>query len=118
MFIRQIFFTTALEIDDLAIHLGLRISDESSENYWMWVIGMLDGYELDITRTHTLPPKDTETKIFMLNHGGNFTNELMEKLISRLKLVGVTSIRLGVFRKTKKPEIGKYKFHHSEILLI
>ena len=86
--ITDVWFRSALTLDEIARQLELRDVSLDYENHWEWVIGSLDGVALDVTRTHTEPAADTDTNIFILAREPpkpSFGAELLDELIGRLR---------------------------------
>lgn len=57
-----------------------------SEDHWEWVIGDLAGAKVDITRTHKVPRKQADTRLFLLN-GENrreYSVDMIVRIVSRL----------------------------------
>src|SRR5262245_17969172 len=82
--VTDIWFRSALPLDEIAARLGLSDITHDVEDYWEWVIGTLAGAQLDITRTYTQPPRTTDTRIF-LTENTEFSNELITEVVSRLR---------------------------------
>jgi hypothetical protein len=82
--VTEIWFRSALALDEITVKLGLADVAFGAENYWEWAIGMLSGKQLDITRPHTQPAEATDTRIFLLDNT-RFTDELIVDVVSRLR---------------------------------
>src|SRR5262245_20460694 len=82
--VTDIWFRSALPLDEIAARLGLNNITHDAEDYWEWVIGTLAGAQFDITRTYTQPPGTTNTRIFLVNNT-EFSNELITEVVSRLR---------------------------------
>jgi hypothetical protein len=82
--ITDVWFRSTLPLAEVAARLGLLDVSEDAENYWAWVIGTLDGVRLDITRTHTRPAGEVDTRAFVQGRGG-FSTALLEELVRRLR---------------------------------
>jgi hypothetical protein len=93
--ITDVWFVTKLDIEELAEKIGLSDIDADAENYWEWVTGSLIEFKLDITRTHTVPPEETETRIFLLEEKKQFTQELCDLIEERLKQLNIAPIHFG-----------------------
>ncbi len=92
--ITDLWFRFGGTLEQLAEGLGLEGVSFDAENYWEWVIGSFRGVELDVTRTHTLAPLETDTRIFRLDRAP-FENEPIEELAGRLLRLGVASVKCG-----------------------
>jgi len=68
--ITDIWFYTGLPLIELGAAPGLAGIDPDGENYWEWIIGDLVGAALDITRTHTVPPRTRPRGSFALADNG------------------------------------------------
>jgi hypothetical protein len=92
--ITDIWFRSSASLRSIAEQLQLSDVSYDLENYWEWVIGTLNGASLDITRTHTCPPADTDTRIFLL---GNrfFPPALTRELVLRLRALTSGPIYVG-----------------------
>lgn len=67
-------FRSALELEELASVLGLDPVEFDAENEDEWALGTLGGFDdIDVARTHLLPPGETRTKIFRYNAGPDRT---------------------------------------------
>lgn len=95
MKITHIWFYTSLSLEDLNDALGAELDYADGENYWEWSVSTLNGMELDITRTHTKPPAETPTIIFLLSNPSEFTEEQLTLIIDKLKQSGIMPISLG-----------------------
>lgn len=82
--IRMIWFHTTLELMQLAAALGFEQPRYDGENYWDWVIGTVNGIELDICNSHTLPNAAQDTVLFQ-TETEEFEPELKMLMIERLK---------------------------------
>jgi len=82
--VTDIWFRSALSLDEITVKLGLADVTFDAENYWEWAIGTLSGMQLDITRTHTQPAEATDTRIFLLGNM-RFTDDLIADVVSRLR---------------------------------
>lgn len=92
--ITDLWFRTARSLHEIAVGLGLTTVTYDMENYWQWVIGTFAGVELDITRTHTRPAADTDTRIFRIGQG-TFGPTLKIALVTQLRPLIPTPIYCG-----------------------
>jgi hypothetical protein len=92
--ITDIWFRTALPLAEIAERLGLGEVTQDAEDYWAWVIGTLMGEWLDITRTHTRSPADTDTRIFRVD-GGPFTTGMLAEIVVRVREFVSSSVVAG-----------------------
>jgi hypothetical protein len=86
--ITDVWFRSPLSLAEMAVHLALREVHENIENRWQWVIGRLNLTKLDITRDHTEPAVETDTRIFILSGGRkirSFDERLLNELVRRLR---------------------------------
>lgn len=95
--VTDIWFVAEIEIEELAEKLGLSDIVVDAENYWEWATGELEGFKLDITRTHTVNPKETDTRIFLLGDNEQFSKELCDQLVRKLKTLNIAPIYLGIW---------------------
>jgi hypothetical protein len=62
-------FVSALSLEDLAERVGLHPVEFDAENEDEWALGSVAGFsDIDIARTHLLPPNETRTSVFRYNH--------------------------------------------------
>jgi hypothetical protein len=92
--VTDIWFRSPLALGEIAAAVGLSNVREDSENYWAWVIGTLDGVDLDITRTHTRPAARVDTRIFRFDNQA-FTVDQQHLLRSRLLQVVTGDVCFG-----------------------
>ncbi|AGZ42922.1 hypothetical protein [Actinoplanes friuliensis] len=85
-------FRTTRSLEDVAAALGAPVSLEDAEDHWEWVLADLDGVIIDITRTHTVPAGDTDTRIFRYDNQP-FSAELRQHLVDRLTAAGLLTGR-------------------------
>ncbi len=90
----DIWFRTALSLEALAESIGLTDTTYDAENYWEWVIGTFDSMELDVTRTHTLDSRETEARIFRVDHD-QFTDSEIKRICAKLFLIAESDICWG-----------------------
>jgi prophage antirepressor-like protein len=93
--ITHVWFVTEMNLYNLAHKLGMVNIEEDAENFWEWVTGELMGVTLDITRTHTVPPTKTDTRIFLLDKNNYFPDELLDILTKKLKILQISPLYLG-----------------------
>src|SRR5688572_9501225 len=82
--VTDVWFRSGLKLREIAARLGLQGVTYDVENYWEWVIGTLGQVQLDITRTHTRPADQVDTRIFLLDKPA-FDEALIAELVGRLK---------------------------------
>ena len=102
----DIWFPSTYSLQRIAARLEMEYCQFDAENYWEWVIGSFEGIEIDITRTHTLPMDETETRIFRLDHNA-FSEQTKFKLIERLKNFVHGPIQCGKMTGTVGHEFSK-----------
>jgi len=62
-------FVSALSLDELAERIGLDPVEFDAENEDEWALGSVAGFsDIDIARTHLVPPNETRTSVFRYNH--------------------------------------------------
>jgi hypothetical protein len=62
-------FRTNMSLEQLALVVGLQDFELDYENEDEWVIGSCDGISnIDICRTHKVPPLETETTLLRYHH--------------------------------------------------
>jgi hypothetical protein len=89
--------------------LGFELVEFDYENVWEWTISSFDGYKLDICRDHTESRLKTFTNIFRIDQNKEpFADDLLEKIISKLKDIGVTPIYVGKLW-INKDEVFEYE---------
>ncbi|QDT69378.1 hypothetical protein MalM25_23150 [Planctomycetes bacterium MalM25] len=95
----DIWFRTERSLETVADLLGLGGVTCDAENHWEWVIGTLvtDDLQLDVTRTHTLPPGQADTRIFRLDNLP-FTDEQIQKISNLLLPITTSEITWGQWR--------------------
>ena len=92
--VTDLWFRSNLPLAEVAQRLGLRDVTEDAEDYWAWVIGILCDVRLDITRTHTRPAGEVDTRVFVLG-GGGFSESLLAELVGRLRAFLPGTLRCG-----------------------
>ncbi len=90
----DIWFRAAMSLDEIAIAIGMSDQVHDAEDYWEWVIGELNGIQLDLTRSHTKPRTDSDTRIFRLDNL-QFSESEIEALCDRLCSATNSTIRWG-----------------------
>ena len=96
---------TEYSLEELADKLDLEKTYYDIENYWEWVVGRMDyGYDgLNISRTHTLLPHESDTRIVV----GSMSQRGLNTLIERLQGIGITPIYLGFWGYIGNEEFEK-----------
>jgi hypothetical protein len=92
--ITDIWFRSARSLEEIADALGLVEVNYDAEDYWEWMIGTFGDVKLDVTRTHTCPPQQTDTRIFQVGRGA-FGKDLIDGIVSRLSPVASAPISCG-----------------------
>lgn len=92
--VTDVWFRSPLDLTEIVQALGLDEVSFDAEDYWEWAIGTLDEVQLDVTRPHREPAATVDTRIFRLDNGP-LSNELLEKLIDRLRNVARGRISWG-----------------------
>jgi len=82
--VRKIWFRSKLGLMELAIELGFEEPHYDGENYWDWVIGTVNGIELDVCNSHTLPNAAQDTELYQ-TETDEFEPDLKKLMIERLK---------------------------------
>lgn len=90
----DIWFRTRVELQDVGQALTLSGLEYDAENHWEWIIGGLGGVELDITRTHTRPPDEADTRIFRVDRG-DFEAEMIGRIAELLRTIALGPIQVG-----------------------
>ncbi|MDJ0836312.1 MAG: hypothetical protein QNK37_07315 [Acidobacteriota bacterium] len=93
--ITDIWFRTGMHLMRLGQALNLRRIRHDYEDYWEWITGIYGDVTLDITRTHTLEPEDTDTRIFVQFGPKIFTDADCRSLAAGLTAQGIESVSLG-----------------------
>ncbi len=95
--ITDLWFVSPLSLDAIATGIGLVDVDPDAENYWEWVIGTHPAFALrvDITRTHTVPAGETDTRIFLWEDNRAMTDAFVDAIVSRLLALAVTPVHAG-----------------------
>lgn len=92
--IYRIWIRSHYSLENIAIGLALNNIQCDAEDYWAWVIGERDGLRVDLTRTHTLPPDEQDTEIFLV-HGLSFPPELKTLIVADLRQIVNGPIQCG-----------------------
>jgi hypothetical protein len=100
MEIKDVWFRTDLSLRELSEKIGARLDTQDGENYWEWSIVYFEGLSLDLTRTHTKPRLEVDTRIFVYG-GGEFPPALLTQLIAALKTAGILPIYTGQWHYTR-----------------
>ncbi|WP_374774982.1 hypothetical protein OG756_20765 [Streptomyces sp. NBC_01310] len=84
-------------LEELATALGAEVVTVDEENYWEWVIADFAGVQIDITRTHTTAPEDTDTRIFPSPYMdlASFPRHVIRELVTGLQRIGTDPIHVG-----------------------
>lgn len=62
-------FVSSLSLEELAARVGLGPVEFDAENEDEWALGSVGGFsDIDIARTHLVPPSETRTSVFRYNH--------------------------------------------------
>lgn len=62
-------FVSALSLEKLAERVGLDPVELDAENEDEWALGSVAGFsDIDIARTHLVPPEQTRTSVFRYNY--------------------------------------------------
>ena len=98
--ITDLWFVSVASLDEIAAGIGLVDVHADEENYWTWVIGThpeLDNVQLDLTRTHTVPAGETDTRIFIWGDRPKIEmpDALVELVAARLGAMGITPVHAG-----------------------
>lgn len=94
----DVWFRTRLPLKDIAAALDAPVHVTDGENYWEWVIADLAGIEIDITRTHTRAPANTDTRIFRVGHPTGereFPEHALRRIVAGLQRAGIDPVYLG-----------------------
>ena len=98
--ITDLWFVSAASLDEIAAGIGLVDVHADEENYWTWVIGThpeLGNIKLDITRTHTIPAGETDTRIFVWGDRPKIemSDALVDLVSTRLRGMGIPRVHAG-----------------------
>lgn len=97
--ITDIWFLTNLKLEDLADQLELEEIEYDYENMFEWVTGKFGKHDLNISRAHEdFVEKTKETTVFLQYNyppKKKFSEDLVQKLVSKLKTVNISPIYLG-----------------------
>ncbi|MFI6006896.1 hypothetical protein ACIA98_42335 [Streptomyces sp. NPDC051366] len=97
----DVWFRTYLPLEDIAAALDAPVRTADGENYWEWVIADLAGIDIDITRTHTTAPENTDTRIFRVGHptgGREIPEHTLHQIVAGLQRAGVDPVYLGEWK--------------------
>ncbi|WP_327321396.1 hypothetical protein OG735_02080 [Streptomyces sp. NBC_01210] len=95
----DIWFRSHLSLEELAAALDARVHITDVENYWAWVEADLAGIDINISRTHTMAPGKTDTRIFRSGYPSSaFPERTLRHLVAQLQHVGIDPIYLGKWR--------------------
>ena len=101
--VTDLWFVSSASLTSIAEAIGLVAVGPDAENYWEWVIGRHPehGVKVDITRTHTMPAGETDTRIFLWEDNRVMSDALVDAIASRLLAMGITPIHAGnwVYRR-------------------
>ena len=92
--ITDIWFRSALSLEQLASVIGLSEPQSDVEDDWEWVVGYFDGIAVDVARQNSQPADTVETRIFRLDLEP-FSADQKTEIISRLRSVVTAPITLG-----------------------
>ncbi|MGZ5519217.1 MAG: hypothetical protein ACXWJX_16085 [Limisphaerales bacterium] len=84
-----------MELESLGQQIGLTDIQADAENYWCWIIGEFNDVLIDITRTHTVPPEQTDTRLFLYPRADDIAGDIADKLVSRLHALHISPVYLG-----------------------
>ncbi|MFF3322391.1 hypothetical protein [Streptomyces sp. NPDC002889] len=92
----DVWFRSHQSLEELAAAVGARVDIIDGENYWEWVIADLADIQIDITRTHTAPPEETDTRIFPYRYDlSSFPPHVLRQLVAGLQRIGIDPIYVG-----------------------
>ncbi len=104
---RDIWFRSSLELEELGEAIGLTDISCDAENYWAWIIGDFVDVLVDITRTHTVPPGETDTRLFLYPGHDALAPALADELVSRLHALDISPVFVGQWVPEKGDEFKK-----------
>ncbi len=93
--ITDIWFRSEHSLEELKMLLDIQNPEFDAENYWEWVIGEIGDSRINMSRTHTVAPCNTDTRIFLLGSEQEFNEDLISSIIQSLQKGGIASISLG-----------------------
>ncbi len=93
--ITDIWFHTKLDLEELAVKIGLSSTSYDYENEWEWIIGSINDRKLDMTRLHSVEPSSTYTRIFILGDDRLFDLQLIDQIVLLLKRISIQPVYLG-----------------------
>jgi hypothetical protein len=94
----DVWFRTALSLRELADALGARVLSADAENHWEWLIADFAGVQLDLTRTHTVPAAQTDTRIFLWGgHTRGFPQPALDRLVTELRRIRIDPVYVGAW---------------------
>ncbi|MBA4031789.1 MAG: hypothetical protein C0478_12990 [Planctomyces sp.] len=95
----DIWFRSPRSLEEIADILGLADVSFDAEDYWEWAIGTLavERLQIDVTRTHKVPPGLTETRIFRLD-SESFTADHIEKISLILLPIATAGVVWGEWK--------------------
>jgi hypothetical protein len=92
--VTDIWFRSSATLLETAAALGLVVAVHDAEDHWEWVTGELRGIGLDITRTHTRPPRDVDVRVFRSDNRALGT-DLIDLAVERVRPLAMSSIKCG-----------------------
>lgn len=92
--ITDIWFRSPLSLGEISAALAMVGSELDAENYWEWLIGGVADMELNISRTHTRPAAEVETRV-MRNDAKPFSDEQRAALVPHLLCIAAGPISCG-----------------------
>ncbi|MCH9647615.1 MAG: hypothetical protein K0U98_05205 [Deltaproteobacteria bacterium] len=105
--VTDIWFRSSSSLEDLAAALHLKDYHYDCENYWEWIIGGLDAAKIDITRTHTMPAAETDTRIFRYEEDRKIEPSLETRIVEALHEHGIDDVISGEWLFTSENDFEK-----------
>ena len=106
MKITDIWFKTSLPLKSIGEIFGYNDIKVEGENYWEWIIVNLEGIALNITRSNTVPPKETDTRVFAYGPPA-FSQKNIAYITGKLQRQGISPIYVGHWNYLHGNEFNK-----------
>ena len=84
-----------MELEFVGQRIGLTDIQVDAENHWYWIIGEFDGLLVDITRAQSVPPEQTDTRLFLYPRADEIAADIADELVSRLHALRISPVYLG-----------------------
>ncbi|MFG2975509.1 hypothetical protein ACGFYY_21330 [Streptomyces sp. NPDC048331] len=93
-----VWFRTHLSLGEVSALFDTPVDDWDGENHWEWVDLDFADIGINISRTHTVPPEQTETRIARRGYPTweyEFPQDALRQIVAALQRAGVDPIHTG-----------------------